>query len=140
METFLTSNIVSPVGACGNSRGGWDADAGRGRLVTVCSGCSMGFLARISVESCGNEPGRDHENKGDRDEGERSAPAAGLSAGIWLRSVREDLEGQRRIGAAEHVRVRSQQSTKDGKDQRRRLTRGASYRQQRAADDAAERG
>src|SRR5215469_15619877 len=84
IETFRTSKIVSPTGPSSCVRGGWDADAGRGRLVTVCWGSSMIFLATVSAESCGYDTGHDHQDKSDRDEGERGAPAPCLGAGVRL--------------------------------------------------------
>src|SRR6202043_3542559 len=71
-----------------------------------CSGFSMTFLVRVPGEPGGDEAGRDHEDEADRDQGERRAPAALRRADVRLGRVREDLQGQRRVGAAEHVRIR----------------------------------
>src|SRR5215469_10866024 len=73
---------------------------------TFGSGCSMTFLALVASVSGGDDAGSDHKDERDRDERERRTPAPGLGAWVRLCRVREDLRGQRGVGAAEHVRVR----------------------------------
>src|SRR5260370_35690100 len=101
---FFVSKIRMPRVCCTCC---WAADAGSGGLATtLCSGCSITFLAQISGESCGDEACDHHKDKSDHDERERSPPGASLRADIGRRRVHEDLRGQRGVGAAEYVLVR----------------------------------
>src|SRR5215469_17681804 len=99
--------------------------SGSRKPVTVSSGCSMSFLARVSGEPGGDDTGGDHDNERYGDEGERRAPGTALRAGIRLLRVREDLQGQRGVRSAEHVRVDNGRAAQDREDQRRRLARGS---------------
>src|SRR5215472_6146473 len=96
--------------AAGTSRGLVSCRAaGLGSSVfaaTFGCGSSITFLALVSGVSGGDDAGSDHEDERDSDERECRTPAARLGAWVRLRCVREDLRGQRGVGAAEHVRVR----------------------------------
>src|SRR5260370_30283760 len=115
IETFCTSKIVGP-GA--RSPLCWAASGlGRGRLVTVSSGCSMTFLARVSGEPGGDDTGDDHEDKRYGDEGERRAPGAGLRAHTRRCRGREDQKGQPVVGTTEHAPVHSGRPPQHSADQ-----------------------
>src|SRR5260370_37417930 len=104
-----------------STRSCWGVGSGSWNLVTVSSGCSMTFLARVSGESCGDDPGGDHEDEGYGDEGERRAPGTALRADIRMGRVHEALRRQRGASAAEHVPVR-REYRQDGTEQRSRIT------------------
>src|SRR5207237_4741608 len=103
IETFRTAKMVRPDGAANSRRPESCRAAGLGIAVwaaaAFCSGCSMTFLALVSGKSSGDDAGGDHEDEGDRDERERRAPAPGLGASVRRRRVREDLRGERGVGA-----------------------------------------
>src|SRR5437762_10011499 len=113
----LASKIEVPVDVAKASCGVSCSAAGLGswaEATTFCSGESMSvpsaswwaeFLARVPGKSRGDHAGNDHEDEGDRDQRQCRAPGAGLRAEIRLGGVREDLRGERGVGAAEHVRV-----------------------------------
>src|SRR6202522_464420 len=74
-------------------------------VTAFCSEGSMTFLPRVPGESGGDDASHDHEDEADGDQGQRRAPAAVLRADVRLVRVREDLRGQRRVGAPGNVRI-----------------------------------
>src|ERR1700731_1405116 len=120
METFCTSKTAAPANASGCTL---VAVSGTASLaMTSSSGCSMMFLARVAGEASGNDTGDDHQDEGYDNQRQSGSPGAALGADVRRLGVREDLRRQRRVRAAEQVRVR-RLHREDGEQQRCRLAR-----------------